>query len=513
MDELTITQIQAQFSSGELTARILVEAYLGRIQDIDRSGPALNAVIELNPDALQIADALDEERQSGTIRGPLHGIPILIKDNFDTADHMTTTAGSLALEGHIAARDSFAVQKLRQAGAVILGKANLSEWANFRSNHSTSGWSSRGGQTRNPYVLDRNPCGSSSGSAVAAAANLCAAALGTETDGSIVCPAQTNGVVGLKPTVGLISRAGIIPIAHSQDTAGPMARCVADAAILLGALTGVDPGDPTTEASQDKFHADYTQFLDPDNLKGVRIGVPRNLAGFSPPVDAVFETCLQALRDLGAELVDPADLKLPDDSDDSELQVLFYEFKSDLNDYLGNLSPEARVHSLEDVIQFNEANPQRVMPYFGQDRMLKAQEKGPLTDEAYLKARQDCLRLYRQEGIDALLKEQDLDALVAPTGGPAWLVDWINGDHYTGGGSSSPPAVAGYPHITVPAGYVFGLPVGLSFIAAAWQEPLLFRLAYAFEGATQVRRPPQFLPMVDFGETSHPDNQIQDPSL
>jgi amidase len=500
MEELTITQIQARLSSGDLTARSLVKSYLDRIQQIDRAGPNLNAVIELNPDVLETAEMLDKERLAGNVHGPLHGVPILIKDNFDTYDRMTTTAGSLALEGHIASKDSFAVHKLRQAGAVILGKANLSEWANFRSKHSTSGWSSRGGQTRNPYALDRNPCGSSSGSAVAVAANLCAAALGTETDGSIVCPSQANGLVGIKPTLGLISRAGIIPIAHSQDTAGLIARCVADAAILLGALTGVDSDDEATGASQGKVYNDYTQFLDPAGLKGARIGVARNLAGFSPSVDAVFENCIQAIHDLGAEVIDPADLKLPDDSDESELEVLFYEFKADLNAYLASLDPEMNVHSLEDIIRFNEDNRERVMPYFGQDRMLKAQEKGPLTDEAYLKAHETCLRLSREEGIDAVLQEHQLDALIAPTGGPAWLVDWVNGDHYTGGGCSSPPAMAGYPHITVPAGYVFGLPVGLSFIGAAWQEPLLLRLAYAFEQATQVRRLPKYVETVDFGQ-------------
>jgi len=496
MEPVTISEMKAQMQAGELSSRQLVERYLERIHSLDRDGPRLNAIIELNPDALEIAARLDQERLAGQSRGPLHGIPIVLKDNIDTADRMTTTAGSLALEGHIASQDAFLVSRLRRAGAVILAKANLSEWANFRSTRSVSGWSSRGGQTLNPYALDRNPCGSSSGSAVAVAADLCAAAVGTETDGSIVCPSHVNGVVGIKPTLGLVSRSGVIPIAHSQDTAGPIARTVSDAAILLGAMTGVDPRDPATASSQGKLHNDYAQFLKADGLQGARIGVARNFFDFHPQVDKIMESCQEALKSGGAELVDPADIETKDKTDDTELEILFYEFKSDLNAYLGALGPQALVHSLEEVIAFNEANRQRVLPYFGQERMLKAQAKGPLTDEAYLKALETNHRLARDEGIDLTLQKHRLDAIVAPTGSPAWLIDYVNGDH-SGGGSSSPAAVAGYPNITVPAGYVYGLPVGISFIGAAYSEPVLLRLAYAFERITRVRKPPQFLPKVN----------------
>jgi amidase len=491
MEAFSIRALQAQMEAGELTARELVRLYLERIQTIDQAGPRLNAVIELNPEALEIAARLDAERAAGKVRGPLHGIPILLKDNIDTADWMTTTAGSLALEGSVAAQDAFLAERLREAGAIFLGKANLSEWANFRSTHSISGWSSRGGQVRNPYALDRSPSGSSSGSAVAAAASLCAAAVGTETDGSITSPAQTNGVVGIKPTLGLISRAGVIPIAHSQDTAGPLARSVADAALLLGAMTGVDPRDPATAESQGHFHADYTQFLEKDGLRGARIGVARNFFGFNTRVDALIEGCLALLKAQGAELVDGLDLALPD-LGDSEVEVLYYEFKADLNAYLGGLGPEARVHSLAEVIAFNEQQRERVMPYFGQEHMLKAEAKGLLTEEAYLKALETNHRRTRAEGIDKLLGEHTLQAIVAPSGDPAWLVDPINGDAPGGGGCTSPAAVAGYPHITVPAGLVCGLPVGISFFGAAWSEPVLIRLAYAFEQATKFRKPPEY---------------------
>ena len=498
MEEWTITEMQSLMESGALTARELVRMYLERIEAIDRQGPCLGSVIEVNPDVLAIAQALDVERQEKGPRGPLHGIPILVKDNIDTADEMTTASGSLALQGVRAKQDAFLVQRLREAGAVILGKANLSEWANFRSEHSISGWSSRGGFTRNPYALDRNPCGSSSGSAVAVAANLCAAAVGTETDGSIICPSHTNGIVGIKPTLGLVSRAGIIPIAHSQDTAGPMARTVTDAAILLAAMAGVDPRDPATAAGQDKMLADYTPFLQQDGLKGARIGVARKLFGFNPRVDQLMESCLEAMKWLGAELIDPVDLE--EKFSETEMEVLLYEFKADLNAYLAALGSESPVHSLKEIIEFNQQHAAQAMPYFGQERMLKAEEKGPLTDDAYLKALETNHRLTRQEGIDAVLQQHRLDALAAPSGAPAWLTDLVNGDLYSGGGVSA-PAVAGYPHITVPAGLIDGLPVGISFFGGAYQEPVLLRLAYAFEQALAARQPPRFLPTVDLAQT------------
>lgn len=497
MEEWTICQLQEKMSQGELTSRQLIELYLGRIELIDRQGPKLNSIIEVNPGALDIAASLDKEREQGHIRSGLHGIPILIKDNIATGDRMTTTAGSLALEGSIPPQDAFLVSRLRDAGAVFIGKANLSEWANFRSTHSVSGWSSRAGQTRNPYALDRSPCGSSSGSAVAVAANLCAAAIGTETDGSIICPSQTNGIVGVKPTVGLVSRSGIIPIAHSQDTAGPMARSVADAALLLNAMAGADLKDLAT-VEYPAYVIDYTQFLDKKGMKGARIGVSRNLFGFLPAVDQVMETCLQVMKDLGAELVDPANIETAKKMDETEIEVLLYEFKADLNAYLAHLGPEAPVHSLEEVIAFNQNNSERVMPFFGQEHMLKAQEKGPLTEESYLKALETNIRLSQAEGIDATLKDHHVDAIVAPSGGPAWLLDYINGDSGSGG-SSSPAAVAGYPNITVPAGHIHGLPVGISFMGTACSEPVLFRLAYAFEQATLARRAPEFLPTLHGG--------------
>lgn len=498
MEEFTILELQEKMNSGELSARTITELYLERISSIDKWGPEINAVIELNPDALEIADKLDVERASNQIRGPLHGIPVMLKDNFDTADKMMTTAGSLALSGNYASQDSFAAHKLREAGALILGKTNLSEWANFRSTHSTSGWSSRGGQTKNPYALDRNPCGSSSGSAVAVAANLCAAALGTETDGSLICPAHNNGIVSIKPTLGLISRSGIIPVSHNQDTAGPMTRTVSDTAVLLGALTGFDPRDPVTGSSQGKALTDYTPYLDPDGLRGVRIGVARNFFGFNPDVDQIMETCIAEMKRLGAEIIDPANVETEEKLGKTEVEVFLYDFKADLNKYLGGVSPDLPTHSLKEIIAFNKKNSAKVMPYFGQERMLLAEKKGPLTDPEYIKALETNHRLARTEGIDATLIEHQLDAIVAPTGGPAWLTDWVNGDHH-GGSSSSFPAVAGYPNITVPAGYIHGLPIGISFFGGAFQEPTLIKIAYAFEQATQIRRPPQFLPGVDFG--------------
>jgi amidase len=480
LEEATVADLQKRMTGGSLTAHALTERYLERIAAIDKRGPALNSVIELNPDALSIAAALDAERKAKGPRSPLHGIPVLIKDNIDTADRMMTTAGSLALLGSIAARDAAVAQRLRAAGAVLLGKTNLSEWANFRSSHSTSGWSGRGGLTRNPYALDRNACGSSSGSGAAVSANLCALAIGTETDGSIVCPASTNGVVGIKPTLGLIPATGIIPIAHSQDTAGPMARTVADAAILLGALTG----------------ADYTKSLDPNGLRGARIGVARDkFFGFSEETDRVIEAAVAEMKRRGAEIVDPADIPTAGKFDDSEAEVLSYEFKNDLNLYLGALGPKAPVHSLAGVIAFNESHREQEMPYFGQDIMIKAQARGPLTSKEYLDALEKDHRLAGAEGIDAVMSKHRLDALVAPTAGPAWCTDLINGDHAPGG-SSTPAAVAGYPNINVPAGYAFGLPVGISFFGAANSEPLLIKLAYAFEQATRHRRAPQFLPRI-----------------
>jgi amidase len=496
LEEATLATLQERMKSGALTSRRLTEAYLGRIDALDRRGPTLRSVIETNPEALAQAEALDAERKAKGPRGPLHGIPILVKDNVDTADKMMTTAGSLALEGSIPAQDAFVVKKLREAGVVLLGKANLSEWANFRSTRSTSGWSARGGLCKNPYVLDRNPCGSSSGSGAAVSANLCAIAVGTETDGSIVCPSTTNGIVGIKPTVGLVSRAGIIPISHTQDTAGPMARTVADAALLLAALVGRDPRDPATADSP--AAPDYARSLDAQGLRGARIGVARNHFGFNGKVDRLMEDALAEMARQGAVLVDPAEIPNADKLNDPELEVLLFEFKADLNAYLAGLGPKAPVKSLEEAIAFNERHREREMPYFGQELFVKAQEKGPLTTPAYLEALWRCRRFSRTEGIDAVLEKHRLDALVAPTGGPSWTTDVVNGDHFTGGSSSS-PAVAGYPSVTVPAGFVFGLPVGISFIGTAWSEPTLIRLAYAFEQATRHRKPPRFLPTAETG--------------
>ena len=495
LPEWTISDLQEGMESGELTARRLAELYTERILEIDKNGPYINSVIEMNPDALEIADALDAERRAGKTRGPLHGIPILIKDNIDTADRMQTTSGSLALEGHIAAKDAFIVKQLRKAGALILGKTNLSEWANFRGKRSVSGWSSRGGLTRNPYALDRTACGSSSGSGAAVAANLCAGAVGTETDGSIICPAQTNGIVGIKPTLGLLSRSGIIPIAHSQDTAGPMARTVTDAAILLSAMAGVDRQDAATRGSKKRGPNNYARLLDRDGLRGARIGVARNMAGTNPRVIKIFELCIEVLKHLGAIVIDPADVLNFNKFIKTEEDVLHYEFKADLNKYLKTVDGTCHVHSMEDVIKFNEENSHKVMPYFGQEHMLTAQETKSLRDKKYRDALAKNLRLTRKEGIDAALRKHKLDAIIVPSGGPAWLIDLVDGDSDNWDmESTAPAAVAGYPHITVPAGFIFGLPVGLSFFAGAWQEPALIKFAYAFEQATQYRRQPRFLP-------------------
>jgi amidase len=495
-DEVTAGALQDAMQSGKQTARAIADRYLARIAEIDRNYPGINSVIEINPEAASVADALDRERAQKGARGPLHGIPVLIKDNIDTADRMNTTAGSLALAGSIAAQDSFVAHRLRSAGAVILGKTNLSEWANFRSSHSVSGWSGRGGLTRNPYALDRNPCGSSSGSGAAVAANLCALAIGTETDGSVVCPASINGIVGIKPTLGLVSRAGIIPIAHSQDTAGPMARTVRDAAILLGVLAGQDPRDAATKAGTAHAQADYTKFLDAAGLRRARIGVARKFFGFNAAVDRVMENCLAEMKRQGAEIIDPADLPSHGKFGDAESEVLHYEFKADLNAYLSALGAATPVHSLADVIAFNEKHRGQEMPYFDQETMVKSEMKGPLTEKAYLEALAKCQRLSRLEGIDAVIAQHRLDAIVAPTAGPAWLTDLVNGDHDSGG-CSTPAAVAGYPHITVPAGFIQGLPIGISFFGPAWSEPVLLKLAYSFEQAVKAREAPRFLVTVD----------------
>jgi len=501
LEEATISDLAAAMESGKLSSRDLVAHYLARIEATNAAGPVLRALIETNPEALDIAAALDAERRVRGARGPLHGIPVLLKDNIDTADRMETTAGSLALIGTRPAQDATVARRLRDAGAVIIGKANLSEWANIRSSHSISGWSGRGGQCRNPYVITHNPCGSSSGSAVGVSANLCAVALGSETDGSIVCPSHINGIVGIKPTVGLTSRAGVVPISHNQDTVGPHARTVRDAAIVLGALTGVDPRDGATVTSAGPSHTDYTHFLDPNGLRGMRIGIPRKVFfGYSPQADAIIEDAIRTMSRLGAVIVDPADIPTAGDlaSGPDEMTVLLYDLKADMNAYLATRVPNpgrpggGNARTLADLIAFNKAHAAEEMPYFGQELFAQAQDKGPLTDAEYTKALETCRRLGRAEGLDAVLEKNNLDALAALTGNPSWPIDLVNGDHFMGA-SSQPAAVAGYPLITVPAGYTFGLPVGITFMGRAYSEPTLIKIAYAFETATKVRRPPRFL--------------------
>ncbi|MGQ0647619.1 MAG: amidase, partial [Gemmatimonadaceae bacterium] len=494
--EATAADLQSGMNSGTYSSRRLVELYLERIEAVDRRGPRLTSVIETNPQALEVADGLDAERKAGKVRGPLHGIPVLIKDNIDTADQMKTSAGSLALAASVAPQDAGLVRRLREAGAVIIGKTNLSEWANIRSSRSTSGWSARGGLTRNPYALDRNACGSSSGTGAAIASSLATLGIGTETDGSILCPSNANGLVGIKPTVGLVSRSGIIPISHSQDTAGPMCRTVKDAAALLTVIAGVDPRDGATAASAGHVDADYTRHCDAAGLTGARIGVVRQLFNAGPQVDKVMEEALAALGSAGATIVDPVEVPTLGQIDEAELEVLLYELKADLNAYLATLGPSFPYRTLADLIRFNEENRDREMPYFGQELFVRAQAKGSLTATEYVKALARCRTLSREQGMDRVLAKHQLDALIAPTGGPAWLTDLVNGDHF-GGGSSTLCAVAGYPSITVPAGHVFGLPVGLSFMGPAWSEAKLVRFAYAFEQATRARAGPRFLATVE----------------
>ena len=496
LEETTVAALQDGMRRGILTSRGITQSYLRRIEAMDRQGPSLRAVLETNPEALQIAEQLDRERAQGQVRGPMHGIPVIIKDNIDTHDQMQTTAGSLALEGNTPERDAFLVERLRAAGAVILAKANLSEWANFRSTRSSSGWSGRGRQCKNPYALDRNPSGSSSGSGVAVSANLCAVAIGTETDGSIISPSNANGIVGMKPTVGLVSRAGVIPIAHSQDTAGPMCRSVADAAALLGAMTGVDRRDPATADSQGHVAPDYTAFLDPNGLRGARVGV-RPRTGNNPVINQLVEDAIKVLRDHGAEVIDPANIETAGQLGTNERTVLEYEFKADLNAYLATMPPNVRNRTLADLIAFNEANKDREMPFFGQEIFLASQARGPLTAQEYLDARAKCIELTRAKGIDATMDQHRLDAMMGPSGGPAGLVDLVTmGGGGGGGGSSQFPAVSGYPHITVPAGFHHGMPLGISFYGRAWSEPVLIRIAYAFEQATKARKAPTFIPTI-----------------
>jgi amidase len=490
LNEVTVDELQQKMLRGDLTCRAITELYLKRIEAIDNSGPGLNSIIEVNPDALTIADELDNERKAGKLRGPLHGIPVLIKDNINTADKMMTTAGSLALEGNIASQDAFIVAQLRKAGAVLLGKTNLSEWANFRSERSTSGWSSRGGQTRNPFVLDRNPCGSSSGSGSAISANLCVMAIGTETNGSIACPSSTNGVVGIKPTVGLWSRSGIIPISATQDTAGPMTRTVKDAVLLLGALAGIDPDDKATSASEGKSKQDYTSHLRTDGLKGKRIGVEKQFLKSHESVDSILSKALDQIRNAGAEVIEVELISKTRPVGGEEYKVLKYEFKDGVNKYLSKAN--AKVKSLEEVIKFNSDNEARAMPYFKQEILESSQALGDLNSKEYKDALDKLLKTVRG-AIDGLFKEHKLDAICGPANGPSWCIDMINGDYFTGYGTYSPAAIAGYPSITVPMGQVFELPIGLSFIGKPFGEGELIEVAYAYEQASKNRVAPKFL--------------------
>jgi len=484
---------------GSTSSRALVEQYLARIEAVDRSGPQLRSIIEVNPDAIAFATQMDRERADGHVRGPLHGIPVVIKDNIATGDRMKTSAGSLALASSPAPRDAFLVTRLREAGAVLIGKTNLSEWANFRSTHSSSGWSGRGGQVRNPYALDRNPSGSSSGTGAAVAANLAAIGVGTETDGSIVSPSNVNGLVGIKPTLGLVSRTGIVPIAHSQDTAGPMTRTVADAAALLTVLAAPDSADSATGVAT-RVQADYTKALDPDGLRGARIGVVRNrLFGYNPAADALANAAIQAMKARGAVIIDPANIPSLGQFDDSEFEVLLYEARADLPRFFDWWGPTAPVHNLNEIIAFNNAHASDELRYFGQDILEMAAKKGALTDAAYRNALAKNRRLAGPEGIDLVMRTNRLDALVAPTGGPAWLIDLVNGDGGTASapGPSTVTSVAGYPHITVPMGFDHGLPIGISFFGKAWGEATLIKLAYSYEQATHHRKPPAFAPTAD----------------
>lgn len=488
LNEITVTKLQQMMENGQITSLQIVKKYLSRIAEVD---PHLKSIIEINPDAEKIASQMDEERKVGKVRGSLHGIPIVIKDNIDSGDQMMTTAGSMALNGFKAEQDAFIVSKLREAGAVLLGKTNLSEWANIRSNNSSSGWSGRGGQVRNPYVLDRTPCGSSSGTGAAIAANLCAIGIGTETDGSIVCPSGTNGIVGIKPTLGSWSRHGIIPISHSQDTAGPMTRTVTDAAILLGALSAPHDYDEATLDPNRLNISDYTQFLKADGLKGKRIGIARQFFGFSAHVDEQLNKSIEILKNNGAELIDNLEFEGREEWGSAEWLVLLYELKADMNKYLAE-HPNAPMKTLQDLIQFNTDNADIEMPYFGQEIFLEAQEKGDLNEEEYLSALKTSKELTRN-AINNTMDKHNLDAIIGPTNGPAWCIDWVNGDHYVGG-SSDMAAISGYPNITVPAGYVHEIPVGLSFFGRAWSEPVLIEIAYAFEQASKFRNPPKFIP-------------------